>query len=75
MDETSTRSGNSDRIVKIAFGSMAIICLLAGLAFYLFASDFGIDPDTARYIAFAFLAAGVGDYLVLRFWDRLKPRR
>lgn len=63
------------RLVKIAFGVMALVCLLTGLVLYLFAESLGLDPGTARLVAVAFLVVGAGDYLVLRFWDRLVKRR
>lgn len=75
MTDDNQPSANSHRIMKIAFGVMALLCLCTGLVLYLFADSFGYDPDTARYVALAFLAAGVGDYFVLRFWDRLVKRR
>jgi len=75
MTDTHTKNGNVDRIVKIAFGVMAILCLLTGLVLYLFAESFGLDQETARYVAIAFLIVGFSDYIVLRFWDRLKKRR
>lgn len=73
---TQSANGNTDRsrIAKIAFGVMAIVCLSAGLILYLFAADLGMDPDTARFVAIAFLVAGAADYLVLRFWDRLMKK-
>lgn len=75
MTDTHTQTGNVDRIVKIAFGVMAILCLLTGLVLYLFAESFGFDQETARYVAIAFLIVGFSDYIVLRLWDRLKKRR
>jgi hypothetical protein len=64
-----------DALIKIAFGAGALACVLAGLVLYLFAEQLGIDPDTAELIAIAFLIAGIADYLVLRFWDRLMAGR
>ena len=63
------------RVVKIAFGVMALVCLLTGLVIFLFADRFGLSADTANIVAIAFLAAGAGDYFVLKFWDRLFVRR
>lgn len=63
------------RVVKIAFGTAALVCLLAGLFLYLFPDVIGLDPETAELVAIAFLLAGLFDYLVLRFWDRLVRRR
>ena len=63
------------RVVKIAFGVAALVCLLVGLFLYLFPDVIGLDPETAELVAIAFLLAGLFDYLVLRFWDRLVRRR
>lgn len=62
------------RVVKALFAAAALGSLLAGLAIYIFAGALGLEQDTAELIALVFLAAGVTDYLVLRFWDRLFPR-
>lgn len=62
-----------NRIVKVAFGAAALGCVLTGLVIYLFAPSVGIDAGTAEIIAIAFLAAGLLDYLLLRFWDRIMP--
>lgn len=69
------RNDPQQRLIKVAFGAMALVCLLVGLSLYVFADRFGLDADTARYVAIAFLVAGVGDYIVLKFWDRLARRR
>lgn len=61
------------KIVKIGFGVMAIVSVLAGLFIYLFAAQLGLDPETAQIVAIAFLIVGLVDYLALRFWDRLMP--
>lgn len=73
--QSNENRNSGNRIAKIAFGIMAIVCLSAGLILYLFAADLGMDPDTARFVAIAFLVAGFADYLVLRFWDRLMKKR
>ena len=75
MAHNSTQKRNNDKLIKVAFGLMAIVCLLTGLALYLFAEKLGFDDETARYVAIAFLVAGAGDYIVLRFWDRLRKNR
>lgn len=75
MAHDSTQRRNNDKLIKIAFGLMAMVCLLTGLALYLFAEQLGFDEETARYVAIAFLVAGAGDYIVLRFWDRLRKNR
>lgn len=75
MTAQNSPPSNTHHIMKIAFGAMALLCLSVGLVLYLFAESFGFDPDTARYVAIAFLIASVGDYIVLRFWDRFVYRR
>ena len=64
-----------DRLVKIAFGIMTLVCLAAGLVLYLFPDLLGLDKDAAELVAIAFLLAGFCDYLILRFWDRIVRRR
>lgn len=73
-DRLDDGASQRDAIVKIAFGAGALICVLAGLIVYIFASDLGLAPDTAQILAVAFLIAGFADYLVLRFWDRIVRR-
>lgn len=63
-----------NRILKIAFGGIALMSLLAGLIIYLFAESFGLDEDTTRFVAIAFLVVGAGDYLILRLWERKMKR-
>ena len=75
MTQKNAQGPERDRVIKIAFGFMAITCLLAGFILYVFAQDLGFDQETARLVAIAFLVAGALDYIVLRFWDRLKPKR
>jgi hypothetical protein len=62
------------RIVRAIFAAMALLSLLGGLAFYLFAERLGVESTTARLVASAFLITAVLDALVLYAWDRLfKP--
>ena len=69
------RTAANQRIVRFALGAMALFSVIAGLAIWMFAGSIGIDEDTTRLIAIVFVIAGVGDALVLHFWDRLfKPR-
>ena len=75
MVERDSESNSRDRLIKIAFGLAALICLAAGLILYLFPGVAGLDEETAELVAIAFLLAGFFDYLVLRFWDRLMRRR
>lgn len=63
------------RMIKVAIGIMALVCLAAGFSVYVFAEQLGLSEDTARYVAIAFLAAGVGDYFILKFLDRIMARR
>ncbi|MEM8744019.1 MAG: hypothetical protein AAGF14_05215 [Pseudomonadota bacterium] len=69
------QSRSGDRLIKIAFGVAALICLAGGLFIYLFPDIVGLDEETAELVAIAFLLAGAFDYLVLRFWDKLVRRR
>ncbi len=59
------------RIVRVAFGAMALFSVVAGFAIWQFADAIGIEEDTAQLIATVFIIAAVGDALVLHFWDRL----
>jgi len=61
------------RTGKLIFGILALVMIILGLGVYIFSSTLGIDPQTAKLIAVAFLIAGVMDYLVLHFWDRIYP--
>ena len=74
LDNEALLSDLKDRRMrrgKLIFGIMALIMILLGLVVYLFSSALEIAPDTAKLIAVAFLIAGVVDYLVLHFWDRI----
>ncbi|MGD9869061.1 MAG: hypothetical protein AB7U38_13785 [Hyphomicrobiales bacterium] len=62
------------RNVKIVIGLAALLSVAVGLLLYVFAEQIGYDQETARFVAIAFLVAGFGDYLVLRYWDRLTAR-
>lgn len=59
------------RIVRVAFGAMALFSVVAGFVIWQFADAIGIEQDTAQLIATVFLIAAAGDALVLHFWDRL----
>lgn len=72
MHNDSRRQTAAQRqIVRFAFGAMALGSVVVGLGVWQFAGAIGLEEDTARLIATAFLAAGIGDALVLHFWDRL----
>jgi hypothetical protein len=70
-DDGRSQTAAQRRIIRLAFGGMALISILAGLVIWNFAAAFGLENDTARLIAVAFIVVGIGDYLILHFWDRL----
>jgi uncharacterized membrane protein len=74
-DDNRGQSGAHRRVIRFAFGAMALVSVLIGLGVWQFADAIGIEDDTARLIAIAFLVAGIGDVLVLHFWDRLFANR
>jgi len=59
---------------KLVFGIFALIMVVLGLGIYIFSNELGIESDTAKLIAMAFLIAGAIDYLILHFWDRIYDR-
>lgn len=64
------------RLVRVAFGIMALASVLLGLAVWQLAERMGLPEASARIIASAFIVAGIADALVLYFWERLfGPRR
>ncbi len=75
MAEGSRQTEVRNSMVKVALGIMALVCLAAGFIVYMFAEQLGFSEDTAQIVAIAFLVAGAGDYLVLKLWDRIMPRR
>ncbi len=56
---------------KLYFGVLALVMILLGFVFYVFSDALGIDEQTAKLVAAAFLIAGLFDYLILHFWDRI----
>jgi hypothetical protein len=70
-DDSRSPTAVNRRIVRFAFGAMALASVLIGFGVWQFSDAIGLEPDTARLIAIAFLAAGIGDVAVLHFWDRL----
>ena len=64
----------NERIAKAVFAVLALACVLAGFGIYLLQERLGIDEDTARLVATAFLVVGMGDTLLLYLWDRLFKR-
>ena len=71
MTDETDGAPDRHRAAKLAFGSGAIVSVLAGLLIYVFADEIGLGPDLAQWVALAFLGVGVADYLLLRFWDRI----
>jgi phage shock protein PspC (stress-responsive transcriptional regulator) len=72
-DQNNVSSAN-ERLAKAVFAALALASVLAGLGIYLLNERLGIDADTARLIATAFLIVGIGDTLLLYLWDRLFKR-
>lgn len=70
-DDSRDHAANQSRIARLAFGAMALFAVLAGLVLWQFSGALGLDEDTARLIAGVFIIAGIGDVLVVYFWDRL----
>jgi phage shock protein PspC (stress-responsive transcriptional regulator) len=68
------RTTANERLAKAVFAVLALASVLAGLGIYLLQERLGIDEDTARLIATAFLVVGIGDTLLLYLWDRLFKR-
>lgn len=62
------------RVARLAFGAGALLGVLVGLGLYVFSDVLGLHEETAEILAIAFLVAGVGDYLILHFWDRIFRR-
>ncbi len=52
------------------FAAAALLSVLLGLALFVFADDLGLDADTSRTIALAFIVAGAIDAVVLQLWER-----
>jgi hypothetical protein len=63
------------RTVRLVFAGLALGSLAIGVALYSLADGLGLDEDTARLLATAFLATAVVDALILYFWDRLFTRK
>jgi hypothetical protein len=76
MDTSGPAANTSnEHLAKAVFAALALASVLAGFGIYLLHVRLGIDEDTARLIATAFLAVGIGDTLLLYLWDRLFKRR
>ncbi len=74
-DDNQASAAAKQRIVRLAFGAMALFSVAAGFFIWKFADAIGIEEDTAQLIATVFVIAGIGDALVLHFWDRLFKTR
>ena len=75
MREGYRQTDDSHRLVKRVLEIMSLVCLATALIVYLFADQLGFSEDTALYVTIAFLAAGIGDFIVLKLWDRITARR
>ena len=74
-DDNRTQTAAQSRIARLAFGGMALLAMLAGLVIWQFSGALGLQEDTARLIAMVFIIVGIGDVLVVYFWDRLFGQR
>ena len=63
----------SQRFVQVAFAMLSLICLACALLVHLGAPALGLPHEATSVVAFAFLAAGVLDALVMLAWERLFP--
>jgi uncharacterized membrane protein len=70
-DDNRDQAARQSRIARFAFGAMALFAILAGLVLWQFSAAIGLQEDTARLIATVFVIAGVGDVLIVYFWDHL----
>lgn len=75
MTQQDTASPRATRSVRLLFAGLALASLAIGLALFGLAERLGLDEDTARYLATAFLATAMADALILYFWDRLFTRK
>ena len=63
------------QVARIVFGVGALLFILLGLGFYVFADQLGLNPETARMLAIVFAVVGIADFVVLSLWNRLfRPR-
>jgi hypothetical protein len=62
------------RFFRLVMVALALLTVAAGFLIGLSPSWLGLEADDARNIASVFVAAGVGDTLVLYFWDRIFDR-
>jgi hypothetical protein len=71
---TGCRGEPKEQTTRSLFAALALGSVLAGLAVYLLQAPLGIPPDTAQFIALAFIGVGIADVAVLYFWDRIFKR-
>lgn len=60
---------------KSILTAMALGMILAGVVVYLLQAQLGLPDDTARLVASLLLLVGVGDLVLVYFWDRLFGQR
>ena len=70
-NDSRDQAASQSHIARLAFGAMALFAILAGLVIWQFSDALGLEEYSARLIAIVFIIAGIGDVLVVYFWDRL----
>lgn len=75
LQQDDPASLRGTRMVRLLFAGLALGSLAIGVALFVLAARLGLDADTARYLATAFLATAVADALILYFWDRFFGRK
>ncbi len=75
MREGNGQGERNLRMVKRALELTSLLCLATALFVYLFSEKIGFSEDTAFIVGLAFLAAGIGDFIILKLWDRITSRR
>lgn len=75
-DASRDQAAAQRRIARLAFGGMALVAMLTGLAIWQFADALGLDEYAAKLVATLFVIVGIGDLLIVTFfWGRLFIRR
>ncbi len=74
-DDNRDAAAQQRRLARIVFGFMALLAIVAGLVLWQFSAAIGLDEDTAKLIAVAFIITGIGDVAIVYFWDRLFKAR
>ncbi len=75
MEGGNRQRKDNHRMVKRVLELTSLLCLATALFVYLFSEKLGFSEDTAFFVSIAFLAAGVGDFIVLKLWDRITAQR